>query len=135
MMITMQQRTITITDPREAKEMELQITWRRRRPPEASEQTEWNLNHKEHDGPKTVVTKETLANRPGHLRHREAEGDLIRQTSSVESDNVSNIQKTRSNNAKVLESQYAIHTHIVHQLQVGIGSLFHLDRHCLGRLD
>ena len=107
-MITMQHRTMTITDPRDAKEMELEITGRTDNSPEAAQQTERNLNHQEHDRPEAIVTKETLANRPRHLRHREAEGDLIRQTSSVESDNVSNIQKTRSNNAKVLESQYAI---------------------------
>ena len=115
MMITMQQRTMTITDPREAKEMELQVTWRTNHPPEASQQAERNLDHQEHDGPKTIVAKETLANRPRHLRHREAEGDLVRQTRSVESDNVGNIKKTRSHNTKVLGSQPGIQTHIVHQ--------------------
>ena len=82
---------MTITDPRDAKEMELEITGRTDDSPEAAKQTERNLNHQEHDRPEAIVTKETLANRPRHLRHREAEGDLIRQTSSVESDNVSNI--------------------------------------------
>ena len=84
--------------------------------PEAAQQTERNLNNQEHNGPEAIVTKETLANRPWHLRHREAKGDLVRQASSVESDNVGNIQKTRSNNAKVLGSQPATQTHIVHQL-------------------
>ena len=111
----MQHRTMTITDPRDAKEMELGMTGRTDHSPEAAQQTERNLNHQEHDRPEAIVTKETLADCPRHLCHREAEGDLVRQASTVESDNVSDIQKTRSDNTKVLESQPAIHIHIVHQ--------------------
>ena len=75
-----------------------------------AQQTQGDLDHEEHQHPEVVVTKEILAERPWHCLHSETEGNLIGKTSSVQSDDIGNIEETSSNLSKVLPlTQYPIY--------------------------
>ena len=68
-MITMQQRTMTITDPREAKEMDLLHQPKYTDLPEAAQQTKRDFDEEIKDCPEAVIRQERYVRTPWHVRH------------------------------------------------------------------
>ena len=72
-----------MTDPREAKEMDLTREANSRGLPKAAQQAQRDFNKEIKDGPEAEVRQEMGVGTPRHVRHRKPEGDLVGQTSSV----------------------------------------------------